>query len=139
MKFTTFSPAISPAALKAKGARLREMRIGRRTDLSLDQLARWLNPIIAGWMRYYGRFYRSALYPLLQRISTYLRRWAGKKYRRLGPSRGSRGGGPGYSKGSPAYSPTGAGFARFSLNPPNGRSDEGNSPESRRNSPESRL
>lgn len=34
-------------------------------------------------MTYYGRFYRSALYPLLQRINTCLLRWAGCKYRRL--------------------------------------------------------
>jgi len=32
---------------------------------------------------YYGRYYRSALLPLLRRVSYYLRRWAGKKYRRL--------------------------------------------------------
>jgi hypothetical protein len=59
------------------------MRIHRRTTLSLDDLARWLNPIVGGWMNYYGRFYRSAMAPLLQRVSSYLRRWAGKKYRRL--------------------------------------------------------
>jgi hypothetical protein len=34
-------------------------------------------------MRYYGRFYRSALDPLLRRVSFYLKRWAGKKYKRL--------------------------------------------------------
>jgi RNA-directed DNA polymerase len=82
-QFTSFSPAISPEALKAKGDRLREMRIHRRTDLTLNDLAAWLNPIVAGWMRYYGRFYRSALDPLLRRVSFYLRRWAGKKYKRL--------------------------------------------------------
>jgi RNA-directed DNA polymerase len=81
--FTSFLPAISPEALKAKGARLRELRIHRRTDLTLDDLARWLNPIVAGWMRYYGRYCRAQLFPLLRRVSTYLRRWAGKKYRRL--------------------------------------------------------
>ena len=81
--FTGFSPAISPEALKAKGDRLRELRIHRRTNLSLDDLAEWLNPIVAGWMHYYGRYYRSAMAPLLQRVSIYLRRWAGKKYRRL--------------------------------------------------------
>jgi len=81
--FTSFLPAISPEALKATGARLRELRIHRRTDLPLDGLARWLNPIVAGWMNYYGRFYRSAVYPLLRRVSIYLRRWAGRKYRRL--------------------------------------------------------
>jgi hypothetical protein len=39
----------------------------------------------ASWrtMNYYGRYYRSALYPLLRRVSLYLRRWAGKKYKRL--------------------------------------------------------
>ncbi len=81
--FTSFLPAISPEALKAKGARLRELRIHRRTDLTLDDLAEWLNPIIAGWMRYYGRYYRTEMHPLLRRVNIYMRRWAGKKYRRL--------------------------------------------------------
>jgi RNA-directed DNA polymerase len=81
--FTGFLPAISPEALKAKGAELRRMRIHRRTDLSLDDLARWLNPIVAGWINYYCRFYRTALDPLLKRVNAYLRRWAGRKYKRL--------------------------------------------------------
>jgi len=81
--FARFLPAMSTEALKAKGVGLRSMRIHRRTDLSLDDLARWLNPIVAGWMNYYGRFYRSAMSPLLQRVNAYLRRWAGMKYRSL--------------------------------------------------------
>jgi RNA-directed DNA polymerase len=81
--FTSFLPAISAEALKAKSADLRKLRIHRRTDLSLEDLARWLNPIVAGWMHYYGRFYWTVMDPLLQRVNTYLRRWAGKKYRRL--------------------------------------------------------
>ena len=83
VSFTSFLPAISPEALKAKGARLRELRIHRRTDLTLDDLAEWLNPIVAGWMHYYGRYYRTKMHPILWRVNTYLRRWAGKKYRRL--------------------------------------------------------
>ena len=82
-KFVSFLPAISPEALKAKSDRLRELRIHRRTDLSLDDLAEWLNPIIAGWMNYYGRYYRAEMEPLLLRVNLYLRRWAGKKYTRL--------------------------------------------------------
>jgi RNA-directed DNA polymerase len=81
--FTSFLPAMSPEALKAKGADLRQLRIHRLTTSSLDDLARLLNPIVAGWMNYYGRFHRSAMYPLLQRVNAYLRRWAGMKYRRL--------------------------------------------------------
>ena len=81
--FTGFLPAMSTEALKAKSVRLRTMRIHRRIDLTLEDLARWLNPIVAGWMNYYGRYYRTVMDPLLQRVNTYMRRWAGRKYKRL--------------------------------------------------------
>jgi hypothetical protein len=42
-----------------------------------------VDTIVAGWINYYGRFYRSALIPLLQRINAYLVRWIRKKYKRL--------------------------------------------------------
>jgi RNA-directed DNA polymerase len=42
-----------------------------------------LNPIVVGWINYYGRYYRVGIDPLLQRVSSYLRRWAAKKYKRL--------------------------------------------------------
>jgi len=61
--FTGFLPAMSTEALKAKSDRLRGMRIHRRTDLSLEDLAEWLNPIVAGWMNYYGRYYRTVMDP----------------------------------------------------------------------------
>lgn len=54
--FSSFLPAMSPEALKAKSVQLRSMRLHRRFDLTLDGLPRWLNPIVAGWMNYYGRF-----------------------------------------------------------------------------------
>jgi RNA-directed DNA polymerase len=81
--FTSFLPAVSAEALKAMGQRLRSWRIHMRTRNDLGELAGWINPIVAGWMTYYGRFYRSALYPLLRRVNTYLTRWARKKYKRL--------------------------------------------------------
>ena len=42
-------------SLDTKGARLRELTIHRRTDLSLNELGAWLNPIVAEWMRYRGQ------------------------------------------------------------------------------------
>ena len=80
--FTSFLPAMSTEALKATSARLRALRIHRHTNPSLNDLARWLNPIVGGWMNYYGRYYRTVMDPLLRRVNTYLRRWAGNKYRR---------------------------------------------------------
>lgn len=81
--FTGFLPAVSAAALKAMGRRVRAWRIHLHTGQDLAGLAEWINPIVAGWMRYFGRFYRSELYPLLRRINSYLMRWARQKYKRL--------------------------------------------------------
>jgi len=83
--FVGFQPAVSPEALKKMSRRVRRWRIHTRTRHDLAELAALINPVVAGWMNYYGRFYRSRMSPLLQRINTYLMRWAGKKYRRLRP------------------------------------------------------
>jgi RNA-directed DNA polymerase len=81
--FTSFMPAISRDALKKIGAELRSWRLHQRTNQSFADLARKINPIVRGWMNYYGAFYRSALSSFLQRINAYLMRWVRKKYRRL--------------------------------------------------------
>jgi RNA-directed DNA polymerase len=80
---TGFTPAISKDALNRLSAQVRSWRLHRRTGLSEADLARWINPIVRGWMNYYGAFYRSALYPLLTRINAYLLRWLRKKHPRL--------------------------------------------------------
>ena len=83
VNFTGFLPAISKDALKKIGGELRQWRVHHRTGLTVGELARRINPVVRGWMQYYGAFYRSALYPFLQRINTYLMRWIRKKYKRL--------------------------------------------------------
>ena len=81
--FNGFLPAVSATALKEMSRRVRRWRIHRHNGQDLAELAAWVNPIVSGWMTYYGRFYRSRLYPLLRRVNTYLMRWARQKYRRL--------------------------------------------------------
>jgi RNA-directed DNA polymerase len=81
--FPCFLPAISKQALKKISAEVRRWRIHRRTGHTFAQLARAINPIVRGWMQYYGAFYRSALKPLLRRINAYLVRWIRRKYKRL--------------------------------------------------------
>src|SRR5436190_6791082 len=83
--FTAFTPAISPEALKKISGQVRSWRIHTHTRHSLQQLADGINPVVRGWMTYYGRFTPAALMPLLKRINGYLVRWARKKYRRLAP------------------------------------------------------
>jgi RNA-directed DNA polymerase len=81
--FASFQPAISAQALKKISGEVRRWRLHRWTGRSIGEIAREINPIVRGWMQYYGAFYRSALYPVLQRINAYLMRWARDKYKRL--------------------------------------------------------
>lgn len=81
--FVSFSPAVSATATKAIRAKIREWRLHQRSESSLSQLAETINSIVRGWVTYYGRFYRSRLYPSLRNINEYLVRWAMRKYKRL--------------------------------------------------------
>jgi RNA-directed DNA polymerase len=78
-----FNPAVSKEALKQMSATVRAWRLHHRAGSSEHDLARRINPVVRGWMQYYGAFYRSALYPLLARINAYLMRWSRNKYKRL--------------------------------------------------------
>jgi RNA-directed DNA polymerase len=88
--FTGFLPAVSKDALKRMSEEVRSWRIHLRTGTELQDLAEWINPIVRGWMSYYGRYYRTALDRLLRRINTYLMRWAQQRYKRLRPFRKAR-------------------------------------------------
>jgi len=81
--FVSFLPAVSKDAVKAMGRRIRSWHIAKRSDKSLTDLALMFNSIVQGWINYYGRFYKSMLYPLLRRINDHLLRWAMRKYKRL--------------------------------------------------------
>jgi len=82
-QFNSFNPAISKPALKKISAEVRSWRLHNRIGQDFVGVARDINPIVRGWMNYYGAFNRSAMYPLLQRINSYLIRWIRNKYRRL--------------------------------------------------------
>jgi RNA-directed DNA polymerase len=80
---TSFLPAMSREKLIEKGRQVHRWRLDRRTTETLVDLAEAINPIVRGWMNYWGHFYRFQMTHLLRRINTYLMRWARKKYKRL--------------------------------------------------------
>lgn len=83
-RFTGYLPAISKAAKKKIGNQIRTWRLSRHTGSTLQHLARLINPVVAGWVNYYGRFYRSELTNLLDRLNRHLQRWARNKHKGLG-------------------------------------------------------
>ena len=78
--YTNFSPAVSNAAGRDMRQQSRRWRLQLRSDLSLEDLSRLFSPIIRGWINYYGRFYKSALYPTLRHLNDILVRWAMRKF-----------------------------------------------------------
>jgi RNA-directed DNA polymerase len=54
--FVRFTPAVSTKALKAMRQTTRQLNYRNRTDLSLEEISRLHNPVLRGWIAYYGRF-----------------------------------------------------------------------------------
>lgn len=81
--FVNFSPAVSNKATKAMRQTIRSWNLPRRSDKSLEDFAHIFNPIIRGWMNYYGAYYKSALYRTFWHLDRLLSRWASRKYRKL--------------------------------------------------------
>ena len=81
--FCSFNPAVSPSALKSMRAKIRELRFRRRTELSLADIAYRINPLLRGWINYYGRYAPSALVPLLRYVNQSLVAWAMRKFKRF--------------------------------------------------------
>ena len=81
--FVSFLPAVSNGATKSIRKTIRSWRLHRMTDKSIKDLACMFNPIIRGWVNYYGHFYKSALHPVFTQLNGSLQRWAMRKYKKL--------------------------------------------------------
>jgi RNA-directed DNA polymerase len=81
--FISFLPAVSDKAAKKIREEFRGWKLQLRSDKTLSDLARMFNPIIRGWVQYYGKYYRSMLYPVLRPLDRILVRWACRKYKKL--------------------------------------------------------
>jgi len=82
--FVSFLPAISTKAAKAIRRTIREWRMAStRNNQRLEDLARLVNPVVRGWMNYYGRFYRSKCVQVLRQLNEALAAWVRRKYKRF--------------------------------------------------------
>jgi RNA-directed DNA polymerase len=81
--FLNFSPAVSNEAKTAMRHEMRRWRLHLRPDKTLTDLALMFNRQLQGWINYFGRFYKSMLYPVFRHLNEMLVRWAMRKYKRL--------------------------------------------------------
>lgn len=81
--FINFSPAISNKSKVKITRTMRGWNLRSKVDKTIEDLARMFNKIIQGWINYYGKFYKSGMYPLFQHLNRKLVFWVRSKFKRF--------------------------------------------------------
>ena len=81
--YVNFSPAASREALRMMRQTIRSWHIQLKCDKELSDLSKMFNPVLRGWLNYYGRFHGSAMKPVWQHMNAFLVRWLMRKYKHL--------------------------------------------------------
>jgi len=82
--FISFLPGVSNKAANSIRETIRSWRIGAtRNNQSLEEIAKFVDPFVRGWVNYYGRYYPSALTPVLRSLERSLVYWVRRKFKRF--------------------------------------------------------
>jgi len=80
--FLGFDCAISISSRKRIADKLGELKVERLSFKSIVGVAQYLNPMIRGWINYYGKFRAHELSKVFRLLEKRLIRWARKRYKR---------------------------------------------------------
>ena len=81
--FTNFLPAVSKKSMNKMNRVLKRFSLFRASDITLNYLSEKINPILRGWINYYGRFYKAKLQNFMHVMNVKLASWARRKYKHL--------------------------------------------------------
>jgi group II intron reverse transcriptase/maturase len=81
--FMGFGPQVSAASLKAMRQKIRDLNIRKITFVELANIAHKLNPILQGWLNYYGVYTPAAMRTVWQYVNSTLVAWVMRKYKRF--------------------------------------------------------
>lgn len=82
-RFVSFLPAVSNKASKSMRKTMRLWRMMWKTGEEIRDIAEKVNPVVRGWINYYGKYYKSAMYPILRQLNWKLSIWLARKYKRI--------------------------------------------------------
>ena len=71
-----------PSSAKAIRQKIKQWRLGHKIQLSLEEIARQINPYLRGWINYYGAFNHSLMINVFQYLETRLFKYVKRKYKK---------------------------------------------------------
>lgn len=78
-----FIASVSKTSAKAFRDKIKMLEIHKKTGCKIDMIAEILNPMLRGWINYFGKFNPSAMRYTLQCIERRIVKWAMSKYKRF--------------------------------------------------------
>lgn len=78
-----FIAFVSKTSAKTFRDKIKKLEIHKKTGCKIDMIAEMLNPLLRGWINYFGKFNPSAMRYTLQCIERRLVKWAMSKYKSL--------------------------------------------------------
>ena len=80
--FTNFLPEASEAAQKQLRSKLKALKLRCNTHYRVQDLTERLNPIVGGWLNYFGRYGKKAIWRMYFYVEGLLIHWVMHKYRK---------------------------------------------------------
>ena len=81
-EFTSYLPAISNTAKSSIYKTIKKWRLLWMTNKDIEDIAEIYNPVIRGWLNYYGKYGKKELSNVLERINIHLISWIMRKYKK---------------------------------------------------------
>lgn len=85
--FMNFTPGVSKTTIKSMRLQTRKSGIRNKVEIKLEDIARQYNPVLRGWIEYYGCYNKWALAPVFRHFNTTLIVWTRKKFKTLKSSK----------------------------------------------------
>ena len=80
---SNFIASVSKTSAKTFRDKIKSLEIHKKTGCKINMIAEILNPMLRGWMNYFGKFNSSAMKYTLQCIERRIVKWAMCKYKNL--------------------------------------------------------
>jgi group II intron reverse transcriptase/maturase len=80
---TNFIASASKKANKIFRAKIKALKIHKKTGCKIDMIAELLNPIVRGWVNYFGKYNQSAIKYSIECVERRIVKWAMCKFKRF--------------------------------------------------------